>query len=198
MRFMSISFLLCCCDHIQLVRVSSTLILIDFVLWKGSHHTREPWWHSHDNLMGDNKWAWLEHCGVRDFRGQPQLYCKRKAHTVYVLQLYLRIHSSLHNKKAGGNRLIEILIGCFLVFPPYMEAWILIFVAVWHKVLLCCWNWTNSEEVLVHDSSKKWPRCSIYIWSYRYFPIFSDYSLSIVSQSTISASLMLELKSSIS
>jgi len=23
----------------------------------------------------------------------------------------------LHNKKAGGNRLIEILIGCFLVFP---------------------------------------------------------------------------------
>ena len=117
MRFMSISFLLCCCDHIQLVRVSSTLILIDFVLWKGSHHTREPWWHSHDNLMGDNKWAWLEHCGVRDFRGQPQLYCKRKAQSVYVLQLYLRIHSSLHNKKAGGNRLIEILIGCFLVFP---------------------------------------------------------------------------------
>ncbi|CAO1943371.1 unnamed protein product [Urochloa humidicola] len=34
-------------------------------------------------------------------------------------------------------------------------------------VLLCSWNWTNSEEVLVHDSSKKRSRCSIYIWSHR-------------------------------
>lgn len=52
-----------------------------------------------------------------------------------------------------------------------------VFIAVWHKVLLCRWDWTNSEEVLVQDPSQKWPRCSIYIWSHRYCQMCSGYSL---------------------
>lgn len=172
-----------------------------FCALKGSHHTRQPRWHSHDNLMGDNNWAWLEYCGLRNFRGQPQLYCKRKAHSVYVLQLYLRVYSSLHNQKVGGNQLIKFLDRCLPFFLTYMETPILIFVAVWHKVLLCCWNWTNGEEILVHDPSKKRPRCSIYIWSYRYIPIFRGYSLIdlFTKQSVhISSSLLSALNSSIS
>jgi len=116
-----------------------------FCAVKGSHHTRQSWWHSHDNLMGDNKWAWLEYCDLRDFRGQPQLYCKWEAYSVYFLQLHLRIHSSLHNQKVGGHHLIRILVYVCL-FLPHIES---------HLDTHLCFSLTQSITMLL-GLDKRW------------------------------------------
>ena len=57
--------------------------------------------------MGDTNRAWIKHSALRDFRRQPQPFCKGQAISVYVLQLYLRIHSSFYNKEVGGYQLIR-------------------------------------------------------------------------------------------
>lgn len=39
--------------------------------------------------------------------------------------------------------------------------------SVRYKILLCCWSWSQSEDILVHYSTWSGSRCTIYLWPYR-------------------------------
>lgn len=198
MRLMSIPFLLCCCAHIMSVGYLHSLI--DFVLWK-VHITQG----NHDGTAMIISWVTTIEPGsstvVYGTSEDNLNYTANGKHTQYTFYNYTSgyIHHCTIKKLEVTNSSNFWTDVC--LFLTYMETPILIFVAVWHKVLLCCWNWTNGEEILVHDPSKKRPRCSIYIWSYRYIPIFRGYSLIdlFTKQSVhISSSLLSALNSSIS